>query len=200
MQDSEYTCIKNEILQLHSLKHNYIIAMNTIVTALIGVAITSKCSWVYLVAYTILYFFQIRIDKLSRSSMKLGAFLAVFSEDVWEVNYGKIHSYINKKVLSKGNHKAKHRFVAQILFVNSIQLGGICSLLFMGTYCLEMFTNSGIKIIDIAVLLLPVFLWVCLVVMTNDSLKTMKKREYYIEIFGEIKYEVRNRCSSNDDL
>lgn len=81
MNPEEYSAIKAEINGLEAIINTYIIAMVTVAATIIGWGLDKQNSWLYLLAYMIIFSFQRVIDQKRRQSVKLSSFLAVYAND-----------------------------------------------------------------------------------------------------------------------
>ena len=181
MKPEEYTAIKQEISATINIQHNYIIAMYTITAAFIGCAIEFDSLWLFIIPYLVLISFQRIVDVKKYHSLKLTAFLAVYSNDIWESNY----TYFEEKVLSPTYAKSvlgKFRIVR----VSSLHLGALCTILCVGRAVLSLMDNSTN---DIARLVVPciisVLLFFFLIYWCSDALDSYATRKKYVKAFKE---------------
>jgi len=128
----EYTCITNRITSSFQVKHSYNIAMYTITIAIIGFAVETKNAWLFLLPYIVLFSFHRIIQNERYRINKYDAFLAVYSDDVWEQGYKEFHDNL-KKTYTVHTHGIT---TSKLVRVSALHLGLVCSMMsiFMRAY------------------------------------------------------------------
>lgn len=183
----EYACITNRITTSFQVKHSYNIAMYTITIAIIGYALETKNAWLFLLPYVVLFSFHRIIQNERYRINKYDAFLAVYSDDIWEQEYKEFHDNLKQCYRIHEHGITTSKFVR----VPALHLGFVCSVMSIsmqvynlvyinGRYDLNClvtdYTLGDLFLLVVAcVLLILIFLW-CK--NANNSIAT---REKYIE-------------------
>lgn len=181
-KDTEYSALKQEILDLINIQNNYIIAMYTITITILGIAMERKNATLFLLPYIVLFSFQRIIAAKRDGYLRIAAYIAVYLEEGegWESNY---KNTINQISVTK--KKRKKTVIENIISgrLSSLQLGLLCSLLSIGFS----FKYEDIEAGKIIILGFAVVLFGLLYYFNKDILQNMDKRESYINSLKEQK-------------
>ncbi|NSF39953.1 hypothetical protein [Blautia wexlerae] len=185
-KDTEYSALRQEILNLITIQNTYIIAMYTITITILGIGIERKSSILLLLPYVILFSFQRIIAAKKDSYLRVAAYIAVYLEDGdgWEWRYKKISE--NTIGIQKANKK---KFVIKDIIsgrISSLQLGLLCSSMSIGM-CLIENCKKILTMSNLTIVILSIALFVSLCYFCKDTLETMKKRDNYIQIMFKCK-------------
>lgn len=91
--DTEYTMLRQEILDLINIQNNYIIAMYTITITILGIALERQSQVLFLVPYLILFSFQRIISAKKDGMVRIAAYISVYLEkdkEGWESKYEEL--------------------------------------------------------------------------------------------------------------
>lgn len=193
-KDTEYTMLKEEVLGLISIQNNYIIAMYTITVTIIAFAIERNNEWLFLLPYIILFSFQRIISAKNDNMVRIAAYIVVFLEDEsgWETLYKKV---VDKTTVKHNNRLPFSRFMNIVTGrVSTLQLGALCSL---GAIITNLHNNKVIgtdirevKFMECLATLASLVLFVMLYYWCKNALKSMSRRETYIESLRYNKSEI----------
>lgn len=183
----EYACITNRIIAAYQVKHSYIIAMYTITIAIVGYAIQAKNAWLFLLPYIVLFSFQRLIQNERYRINKFDAFLAVYSEDIWEREYKEFHDNLK---LSYRVHEYGI-ITSKFVRVPALHLGVACSgmAILMQVYSL-VYTSEGYDLNrlithwtfwDILLLTIACVLLILIVIWCKNANDSEATRAKYIE-------------------
>lgn len=183
-KDAEYNALRAEILNLISIQNTYIIviAMYTITITILGIGLERENNILFLLPYTILFSFQRIIAAKREGYLKIAAYIAVYLEEQkgWKFRYKKIAN-LTYSLNNEDNRKLsmiKNIFSGRI---SSLQLGLLCSFMSILMCLLKLLDDSFQLFLDGSVILFAIILFVSLCYFNKDSLKTMQKREEYIQ-------------------
>ena len=188
VSSEEYAAIKAEIIAINNAKVSYIIAMHTIVVAIIGLGLDSKLNspFVFLVPYIILFTFQRIIANENYKSLRLSAYLAVFGADGWEKHYSVLHSRGFTPTFDKIS-----LVDLSILRIPSLYLGFISSLI-----CFVV----AVKMPSMIAVIVSPCLFVLLALYVRQSLSGENIREKYIQGIKDllVAEKIRTNCHVKD--
>lgn len=183
--NTEYNALRSEILNLISIQNTYIIAMYTITVTILGIGLQTQNSLLFLLPYTVLFSFQRTISAKRDGYLRIAAYIAVYLEEGsgWESKYATIISSIQPT-----KHNNKFVTVINNIFVGRIsssQLGILCSSISIIMASLNITDNNFP--LTIATILSAVVLLLLLLRYNKNTLKSMKKREEYIQLMKSAK-------------
>ncbi len=191
MRPEEYTSISSKINSLANMLETYIIAMHTITIAIIGFALDRGNPWLYILPYIILISFQRIIDVKKYNLLKFSAYLACFSDDIWESNYLSIEDKLFKPTYTKATIGR-----LRIVRISSLHLGLLCSLLSIIAVFTNNFTEfvsiNAIEIRDFVLVLSSILLFIFMMYWTRDALDSSKTLKKYIKHIKEVRADIEN--------
>ena len=185
MSWEEYTSIRDEMISLNEIKHNYIMGMTTICVAIMGIGIQQENVYLLLMNYIVLFSFQSTILRQHRSMQRLSAVLAVYGQDEWEKKYkerNKLFCEAEDEIASR--RKITNKYVRiqsiQLAVINVLVSIALTGIEFYGLYT----TCSIINLIDVIFVLFPACFSVMLMLLfkwwCKGELKRHNLRDSYI--------------------
>lgn len=199
-KNTEYTALKNEILNLDSERNSLVIAMYTIFITVFCFSIEFRNKYALLSLYIILFAFQRRFISIREGMNRISAYISVYLDNPmgWEANYIKIF----QETCVKNKQIVKMPFLIELITgrVATVQLGLISSLgtiiMVISAYIersLHSFALSGqymfkdnIWITDIIVIIVAIVFHLSLLKWASNT-KTINQRESYIKSLKEYK-------------
>lgn len=183
--NTEYNALRSEILNLISIQNTYIIAMYTITITILGFGLQTQNSFLFLPPYIVLFPFQRIISAKKDGYLRIAAYITVYLEEGsgWESRYATITSSMQST-----KHKNKLNIVIYNVFIGRIsssQLGFLCSSISIIVTLLNI-TEDNVPL-TIVTILSAVILFSLLLYFNKNTLKSMKKREEYIELMKNTK-------------
>lgn len=183
--NTEYNALRNEILNLISIQNTYIIAMYTITITILGFGLQTQNSFLFLLPYIVLFSFQRIISAKRDGYLRIAAYITVYLEEGsgWESRYATITGSMQST-----KHKNKLNIVIYNVFIGRIsssQLGFLCSSISIIVTLLNI-TEDNVPL-TIVTILSAVILFSLLLYFNKNTLKSMKKREEYIELMKNTK-------------
>lgn len=181
-KQTEYSSLRQEILDSITSRDNYIMAMYSITAAALCVAFELQNPILFLIPYIILFAFQNTITSKNENMIVLAAYIAVYLEEGcgWESRNAEI-----KKIMHEGIPFKRANSVWKFLVgrIGSVQLGMLCSVSCVAysvvNICsaiqVNMMIESGVYIA------LSIILYVLIRVQTRNALKLGSRRKTYIE-------------------
>lgn len=181
-KDTEYSTLRQEILDSITARDNYIIAMYTITTAILCVAFELQNPILFLLTYIILFAFQNSIASKNENMIVLAAYISVYLEEGtgWESQ-----NIALKDIMHEGAPFRRPRSIWSRLMgrIGSVQLGLLCSISCIVYAVVELLNVSQIveTIESATCIVLAIILYVVIRIRTKDVLKLSKRRKVYIE-------------------
>lgn len=183
----EYACITSRIMTSFQIKHSYNIGMYTITIAIIGFALETQNAWLFLLPYVVLFSFHRIIQNERYRINKYDAFLAVYSNDVWEQEYKEFHDNLKQSYKVHVHGITTNKLVR----VPALHLGLVCSVMsiFMQAYVMVS-TGEGYDLNrlithytlgDIFLIAVAFGLWILIFFWCKNANDSMATREKYIE-------------------
>lgn len=194
-KNTEYTMLKEEILNLTNTRNNYIIALYTITVTIIVFAIERQNQYIFLIAYIILFAFQRRIISSREGMVRIAAYIVVFLEEGtgWESNYNEIF----RNTCIKSKHQVKNPKLFELLTgrVSVVQLGFFCS---AASIVMNWYNNKitlkniiHLELIDYIAFICAVILYILLRIWSKNALKTNDIRNDYINELKQYKEKLK---------
>lgn len=181
-KQTEYSTLRQEILDSITSRDNYIMAMYTITVAILCVAFELQNPILFLIPYVILFAFQNSIAAKNENMIVLATYIAVYLEDGcgWESNNFEL-----KKIMQEGASFKRPRSIWKFLMgrIGSVQLGLLCSISCIAYAAQEIMTAFKVtELIKPGIcIILAIVLYILIRVQTKDALKLGKRRKVYIE-------------------
>lgn len=181
--DTEYSMLKQEILQLTSACDNLVIAMYTVTIAILAVAFETNNYNLFLLPFVVLFSFQGILNRKRAGIVRIVAYIVVYLEEEkgWESK-----GVCKQKI---GDKRIKMNKMISFLFgrSSSAQLGLICCMFFGYFYIEERMFILNRK--DIVLLSIVFLLWLGLLWMNRTVLFNVGNRNAYIKAFRKQKKE-----------
>ena len=181
-KQTEYSSLRQEILDSITSRDNYIMAMYSITAAGLCVAFELQNPILFLIPYIILFAFQNTITSKNENMIVLAAYIAVYLEEGngWESRNTEI-----KKIMHEGIPFKRANSVWKFLVgrIGSVQLGMLCSISCITYSVINICSATQInKIIESSIYIaLSVILYVLIRVQTRNALKLGIRMKIYIE-------------------
>lgn len=181
-KQTEYSSLRQEILDSITSRDNYIMAMYSITAAGLCVAFELQNPILFLIPYIILFAFQNTITSKNENMIVLAAYIAVYLEEGngWESRNTEI-----KKIMHEGIPFKRANSVWKFLVgrIGSVQLGMLCSIsciaYSVGNILVPTHINNTIE--SASYIAVSIILYVLIRVQTKDALKLGSRRKTYIE-------------------
>lgn len=187
--ETEYSALRNEILNCITMQNNYIVAMYTISISILVFAFSQNDELIFLFPYLIIIPFQSIINIKRNAMIKLGVYIQVFleNENDWE-NVNILFEAENRKIDDKRIHNKLKRFVRR---TGAVQIGFFCSL----SAGIVHYMNLGIEFKEILsvslrnslVFIFALLLFGVVFLLNKTVWETKNVRESYLSIMSNIK-------------
>lgn len=181
-KETEYTSLRQEILDSITARDNYIMAMYTITVAILCVAFQLQNPIIFLLPYIILFSFQNTIAAKNENMIVLAAYISVYLEEGhgWESNSIDLKKSMHKTMPFKRPRSVMGRLMGRI---GSVQLGLLCSVCCLVFAVVDVLTAVEFaELIEPAIyIVLSIIMYILIRVQTKDVLKLGDRKEIYIE-------------------
>lgn len=193
-KETEYSTLRQEILDSITARDNYIIAMYTITVAILCVAFEFQNPMLFLIPYVVLFAFQNSIASKNENMITLATYIAVYLEDGqgWESNNIDFKGIMQEGVAYKRPNSIWKYLIGRI---GSVQLGMLCSVSCTIYAVIQVVEAKQVcEVVEPGICIgLSVILYILIRVQTKDVLKLGKRRKGYIENLQKHKAKAENR-------
>ena len=193
-KETEYSTLRQEILDSINTRDNYIIAMYTITVAILCIAFELQNPILFLVPYVVLFAFQNSIASKNENMITLAAYISVYLEDGqgWESKNIDLKKIMHEGIPVKRPRSIWSRLIGRI---SSVQLGLLCSISCIVYSMLKVLVASQLlELIAPGIcIVLSIVLYILIRIQTKDVLKLGKQKKGYIENLQKHKTTADNR-------
>lgn len=177
-KQSEYSSLRDEMLNLDNKKSNYILALYTITIFIF--AIESNKSIFFLLPYIVLFPFQRQILSIRDGCIRIAAYIAVYLEEGegWESNYEEILEYTRIKSNNYVNSKMIDVLTGRVAVS---QIGFICSSACVIMCLYNIIIKKDNIIFNTIYIFCGIILYVLVKLLCKNAMNTMVTRKTYID-------------------
>lgn len=193
-KQTEYSTLRQEILDSITSRDNYIMAMYTITVAIMCVAFELQNPILFLIPYIVLFAFQNSIASKNENMIVLATYISVYLEEGqgWESRNIDLKNIMHEGVPFKRPRSIWSRLIGRI---SSVQLGLLCSISCSVYAVINILaaTQMNEAIESWICVVLSLILYVLIRIQTKDVLKLGERRKAYIENLQKVKAQDKER-------